>query len=152
MPNKSKKGVPEMVWTTAAWLLTQTWVSAETTPPLRPVPDTPVGSEHGAQTPVAAPNYEDDTYRAVLLERQSLLGKIVPVTDAMLKAPPAADWLTWRRTYDNLSYSPLDQITRKNVHNLTVAWSWSLPVGPNEITPLVHDGVLFVNSANRVQA
>jgi alcohol dehydrogenase (cytochrome c) len=153
MPNISKKGVVEIVWMTAAWLFTQAaWASVEMPPPSRSDSDTQVGSEHGTQVPVAAPNYEDGTYRAVLSERQRLLGKIVPVTDAMLKAPPAADWLLWRRTYDNLSYSPLDEINRKNVQNLTVAWSWSLPVGPNEITPLIHDGVLFVNSANRVQA
>src|SRR5206468_9923283 len=34
-----------------------------------------------------------------------------------------------------------------------VAWSWSLPNGPNEATPLVHDGVLFVHSyGDNVQA
>jgi glucose dehydrogenase len=35
---------------------------------------------------------------------------LTPVTDAMLRNPPAADWLMWRRTYDGYGYSPLDQI------------------------------------------
>ena len=58
---------------------------------------------------------------------------------------PDEEWLTWRRTYDALGFSPLTQINRTNVRNLRVAWSWSLPNGPNESTPLVHDGVLFVH-------
>ena len=34
-----------------------------------------------------------------------------------------------------------------------MAWTWSLPNGPNEATPLVHDGVIFVHSYNdHVQA
>ena len=43
------------------------------------------------------------------------LAELTPVTDALLRQPPAADWLTWRRTLDNHGYSPLDQITRDNV-------------------------------------
>src|SRR5437667_6283304 len=81
------------------------------------------------------------------------LETITPVTDAMLNNPPAGEWLTWRRTYDDMGFSPLKQITRDNVKNLRVAWSLSLPAGPNEATPLVHDGVIFVHSYNdNVQA
>ena len=37
--------------------------------------------------------------------------------------------------------------------DLRVAWTWSLPNGPNEATPLVHDGVMFVHSyGDKVQA
>jgi alcohol dehydrogenase (cytochrome c) len=72
------------------------------------------------------------------------LDRITPVTDAMLNSPPDGDWLTWRRTGAGLGYSPLKQINKSNVDRLTVAWSWSLPNGANEMTPLVHDGVLFV--------
>jgi len=81
------------------------------------------------------------------------LDKLTPVTDAQLQNPPAGDWLTWRRTYDDLGFSPLKQIDRTNVAGLRVAWTWSLPNGPNEATPLVHDGVIFVHSfGDRVQA
>jgi len=81
------------------------------------------------------------------------LNTITPVTDAMLSNPPVGDWLTWRRTYDDLGFSPLKQITRDNVKNLRVAWSLSIPPGANEATPLVHDGVIFVHSFNdNVQA
>lgn len=81
------------------------------------------------------------------------LTKLTPVTDAMLQNPPAGDWLTWRRTYDDQGFSPLTQINKGNVANLRQAWTWSLPNGPNEATPLVHDGVIFVHAYNdHVQA
>ena len=53
----------------------------------------------------------------------------VPVTDAMLEAPAAGDWLTWRRTPDGWGYSPLDQIDRDNVHQLRMVWSRGLAPG-----------------------
>jgi alcohol dehydrogenase (cytochrome c) len=85
--------------------------------------------------------------------RPSPLETYTPVTDAMLADPAASEWLTWRRTWDAHGFSPLSEITRSNVGNLRVAWSWSLPPGSNEGVPLVHDGVLFVHGmGDRVQA
>ncbi len=94
----------------------------------------------------------DATYATVMARRAAQLGKITPVTDAMLEHPPDGDWLTWRRTYSSLGHSPLRQINASNVNHLRVAWSRSLPLGPNEITPLAHDGVLFIESADTIQA
>src|SRR5579859_2717492 len=86
-------------------------------------------------------------------KKLSPLEKLTPVTDAALIKPSPGDWLSWRRTYDDLGFSPLSQINKRNVGDLRVAWAWSLPNGPNEATPLVHDGVLFVHSfGDRVQA
>jgi alcohol dehydrogenase (cytochrome c) len=85
--------------------------------------------------------------------RLNPLDKIRPVTEAMLTRAADGEWLTWRRTYDAFGFSPLKQINRTNVGNLRVAWTWSLPNGPNESTPIVHDGVLFVHGyGDRVQA
>ncbi len=84
--------------------------------------------------------------------RLAPLSRLTPVTDAMLRRPSDADWLMWRRTYQTLGFSPLRQINRANVAGLGSAWSWSLPAGQNEITPLVHDGVVFVQSGDTVQA
>ena len=85
--------------------------------------------------------------------RSNPIDKITPVTDATLQNPPASEWLTWRRTWDDLGFSPLKQIDKNNVANLHVAWTWALPNGPNEATPLVHDGVIFVHSfGDKVQA
>jgi alcohol dehydrogenase (cytochrome c) len=94
----------------------------------------------------------DAAYLQAVDVRRALLAHMSPVTDAVLANPADGDWLTWRRTYAGLGYSPLRQINRDNAGTLTTAWSWSLPVSPNAITPLAHDGVLFVYSANRVQA
>ncbi len=76
-----------------------------------------------------------------------------PVTEEMLRNPPPSDWLMFRRTYDAWGYSPLDRINKSNVKNLRVAWTWALTTGATEITPIVHDGVLFIyNYADKVQA
>ncbi len=81
------------------------------------------------------------------------LDKITPVTDAMLQNPPTGEWLTWRRGFDDQGFSPLKQITKSNVNNLRVAWTWTLSPGANEATPLVHDGVMFLHSpGDKLQA
>jgi alcohol dehydrogenase (cytochrome c) len=67
-----------------------------------------------------------------------------PVSDELLRDPPAQDWLSWRRTYDVHGFSPLNQISKTNVSQLQLAWNWSLPAGVNIAAPLVHDGVMFV--------
>ncbi len=78
---------------------------------------------------------------------------LTPVTDALLQAPPAADWLSWRRTLDGHGYSPLEQITLDNVGDLRMAWVVAMQDGSNMPTPLVHDGVMFLaNPQNVVQA
>jgi len=84
--------------------------------------------------------------------RANPLDRITPVTDAMLVRVPDGDWLTWRRGYDATGYSPLKAITRDNVRHLRSAWGWSLPNGPNEATPLVHDGVFVHAYGDKVQA
>jgi alcohol dehydrogenase (cytochrome c) len=71
----------------------------------------------------------------------------VPVTDAILAAPDPADWLMWRRTADSWGYSPLDEIDRRNVARLALAWSVDLDDAPSqEGIPLVYDGVLYFPS------
>lgn len=68
------------------------------------------------------------------------------VTDSMLDDPPNGSWLSWRHTRDSVGFSPLKSITKKNVRHLRVAWTLALASGPNQSTPLVHDGVIFVPS------
>jgi len=103
-----------------------------------------------AQTRVVA--NQDAEFKATLQARSRLLAGLWPVDAAMLRSPPAGDWLHWRRTYDAMGHSPLKAINRQNVSQLQLAWSWSLPQSVNEITPLLHDGVMFVASGARVQA
>ena len=95
---------------------------------------------------------DDPLYLATVNSHKGKLAAITSVTDEMLAHPRASDWMMWRRTYDGLGYSPLRQINRSNVGHLRTAWSWVLPQSTNEITPLVHDGVIFVYSGAAVQA
>jgi alcohol dehydrogenase (cytochrome c) len=79
--------------------------------------------------------------------------KFSPVSREMLRQPPAADWLSWRRTLDGQGYSPLSQVNRANVKSLKLAWVLTMRDGSNQTTPLVHDGTMFlVNPENVVQA
>ena len=76
-----------------------------------------------------------------------------PVTDAVLQDPDPADWLSWRRTLDGWGYSPLAEVSRDNVGDLQLAWSWGLEPGVSQTTPVVHDGVMYIaNPGNVVQA
>jgi len=84
---------------------------------------------------------------ASVLHAQSERPAYTPVSDAMLLDPPAAEWLMWRRTYNHWGYSPLDQIDRDNVSSLRLAWAWTMEGGMQETTPLVHDGVMFLEQA-----
>lgn len=101
---------------------------------------------------LASGEHQDEIYREEMRRRAALLDRMSPVTDAMLREPPDGDWLSWRRTYDAHGYTPLASVNRKNVGRLRVAWAMTLPAGTNQITPLVHDGVMFVNSDGVVQA
>jgi alcohol dehydrogenase (cytochrome c) len=111
-------------------------------------------SEHDSSPRVGAAlvDNQDAKYRAAVAARQILLRKLTPVSDAMLRDPAAADWLMWRGTYATLGYSRLDQINQSTVRNLGVAWTLALPPSANEAAPLVHDGVLFIEGADTVEA
>ncbi|MEO8315719.1 MAG: PQQ-binding-like beta-propeller repeat protein [Pseudomonadota bacterium] len=76
--------------------------------------------------------------------RANPLDRITPVTEAMISNPAPGEWLSWRRGHQGRGFSPLKEITRDNVNKLQMAWSLTLPPGPNTIEPLFHDGVLFV--------
>jgi len=78
----------------------------------------------------------------------------VPVTNEMLVHPDPGDWLMPRRNYEAWSYSPLAEITNKNVHNLQLAWVWAMNEGgQNEPTPIVHNGIIYLyNTSETVQA
>src|SRR5205085_6814412 len=67
------------------------------------------------------------------------------VTAERLKKPEDGDWLTVRRTYDGWGYSPLEQITTKNVEKLQPVWEFSTGVvSGHEAPPMVNNGVMFV--------
>src|SRR6185503_12455384 len=58
-----------------------------------------------------------------------ILGEYKEVTAARLKSPEPGNWLQIRGTYSGWGYSPLDQITPKNVSALQLAWVFSTGAG-----------------------
>jgi len=78
----------------------------------------------------------------------------VPVTDTMLRNPDPSDWLIVRRTYNAWNHSPLNQITRDNVHDLRMQWVWAMnecgASGRNQPTPIVHNGIMYLLNCGHV--
>jgi PQQ-dependent dehydrogenase (methanol/ethanol family) len=116
----------------------------------------PLGTNGSAPAATTAPAAA--TTKPAARRGLSVFGHVenyVPVTEEMLKNPPAGDWLMARRTYQGWSYSPLDQITRANVGRLHLAWSWAMSDqdGANQMMPLVHNGIVYlVGTGGTVQA
>ena len=77
---------------------------------------------------------------------QGQVKNFTPVTDQVLEHPADGDWLMYRRTYDSWGFSPLDEITRANVGKLELAWARVMTPGRQYITPLAHDGVLYLET------
>jgi PQQ-dependent dehydrogenase (methanol/ethanol family) len=69
--------------------------------------------------------------------------------DSILKAQADPNnWPSYGRTYENTRFSPLKQITTKNVGKLKLAYAFSLAsLRSNESTPLVIGDTLYVSSS-----
>ena len=75
---------------------------------------------------------------------------LAPLTEDNLKNPSPNDWLMYNRTYDAQRFSPLQQINQSNVSQLKLAWSVTQGAGAQEGIPLVHDGVMYLQSPGAV--
>jgi alcohol dehydrogenase (cytochrome c) len=75
---------------------------------------------------------------------------LVPLTEDNLKNPSPNDWLMYNRSYDAQRFSPLQQINKSNVAQLKLAWSVPEGAGSQEGIPLVHDGVMYLQSPGAV--
>jgi quinoprotein glucose dehydrogenase len=80
------------------------------------------------------------------------LALAVPVV-AQLGAP-GGEWRSYGGDEASTRYSPLDQINRDNVKNLTIAWTWrsdnfGTKEVKNESTPLMVNGVLYFTAGDR---
>jgi len=106
---------------------------------------------HGAaqQSPsasAAAPSSERSTV-------PTQLQSFVPVTDAMLMNPNPENWLSFRNGPRLWGYSPLRDIHAGNVGQLRLVWSRAMQEGPQEVEPIVYDGVMYLaNAEDIVQA
>ena len=75
----------------------------------------------------------------------------VAVTDAMLRNPPAGDWLMHRHDQFASSYSPLTQVTRDNAQDLQLVWVAPMNEGgTNQPAPLFHNGAVFLNNTGGI--
>ena len=89
---------------------------AETGTTERTAAEFTASGQQGAPAPEPGnilPANHDAVFDATIARRKALLENMTPVTDEMLQHPPDGDWLTWRRTYNSLGYSPLNQIKRQ---------------------------------------
>jgi alcohol dehydrogenase (cytochrome c) len=69
------------------------------------------------------------------------------VTDARLRDPESENWLMWRGNYASWGYSPLAQITKDNVRELKLAWSFSTNAAEgHEAAPIVNGDWMFVST------
>ncbi len=150
MPPSSPGSLGSQAYTdVAAYLLRENGESAGSRELSAALPSATAPARSGAAPRL---DNEDAVFRAAVTARKALLARVTPVSDAMLRAPPPADWLMWRGSYATLGYSSLAKINRNTVHNLGVTWTLALPQSANETAPLIHDGVLFIESANTVEA
>src|SRR5262245_34581521 len=95
-------------------------------------------AQQQAQGPPPAQAVQPDATPAVLQNYKL-------VTAERLKKPEDGDWLMVRRTFDGWGYSPLEQITTKNVDKLQPVWVFSTGVvSGHEAPPMVSNGVMFV--------
>jgi quinoprotein glucose dehydrogenase len=84
--------------------------------------------------------------------------RLIPFVVLLLAAVVGAqdgDWRHYHRDLRGTRYSPLAQITKENVRDLRVAWTWksdnfgSPPEFKNETTPLYANGTLFFTAGYR---
>src|SRR6266478_1755207 len=78
------------------------------------------------------------------LAASSMYGQLT--YERLLKAESEPqNWLTYSGSYKGWRYSKLDQINRRNVKDLKLAWAYQMPTTHRiETTPLVVDGVMYI--------
>ncbi len=100
----------------------------------------------GIAAPASAPASPPAIKSAPADVAASILAKLRAVTPAMAANPSPGDWLQWARTQDAQNFSPLTTINRNNIATLAPAWRAALQPGPSMPMPVVHDGVMFLQT------
>ena len=76
-------------------------------------------------------------------------GAFPPITDARLRNPEPGDWLSYRRTDDVTAYSPLTDVNRRTVRELSVIWSYSMRDDSRWVaTPIVANGLMYLSEGS----
>jgi len=78
------------------------------------------------------------------------LDAFVPITGDMLRHPRPDNWLTYRNGYSRWGYSPLNQIDERSVKDLRMVWSRAMMDGPQQVEPIVYNGIMFLANAQDV--
>jgi len=74
-----------------------------------------------------------------------------PITDDMLRNPPAGDWPMLRRDQFASNFSPLNQINTGNADQLQLQWVWPMNEGgTNQPSPIVHNGTIYLNNTGGI--
>ena len=77
----------------------------------------------------------------------ALPGAVSANDEVMALSQDPNNWVMWGRTYDGQRYSPLNQITKENVGDLQVAWTFSTGVlRGHEGGPLVIGDTMWVHT------
>jgi alcohol dehydrogenase (cytochrome c) len=72
-----------------------------------------------------------------------------PITQERLLIPRDGDWLSHRRSYDVLGFSPLNRIDRTNVQYLRPVWTYSMRDNSRWVpTPIVANGLMYVSEGS----
>ncbi|MEE2776736.1 MAG: PQQ-binding-like beta-propeller repeat protein [Acidobacteriota bacterium] len=79
-------------------------------------------------------------------EQTRLLESLPAATDSVLGDPSPDDWIHWGRTAGFHNSSPLAEIDRKTVAGLKPVWRAQLGDGRANPAPLVHQGVMFLQT------
>lgn len=74
----------------------------------------------------------------------------VPVTEEMLRRPNPDNWISFRNGDARWGYSSLSQVSDANVGRLRMVWSRAMVDGPQEVEPIVYNGVMFLAHAHDV--
>ncbi|AEM41981.1 Precursor of SSDA2 [Ketogulonicigenium vulgare WSH-001] len=66
---------------------------------------------------------------------------------------PLGEWISYGQNQENYRHSPLTQITTENVGQLQLVWARGMQPGKVQVTPLIHDGVMYLaNPGDVIQA
>ncbi|MEO6243933.1 MAG: PQQ-binding-like beta-propeller repeat protein, partial [Opitutaceae bacterium] len=110
----------------------------------------------GASAAVAAPaKLEDPVARAALPEFKTIpaakTAELTPALDPAGSAPVFSRWTRSQGDNGARRYSALAQITRENVRDLAVAWTFRSGDGAANVqcTPIVVDGMLYAPTPGR---
>jgi alcohol dehydrogenase (cytochrome c) len=149
MPPEGPGSLPEATYVDIVSYLLEANGSEATRQPLTATTSTAIGSGLAAAGTGGAGGAGKPEPTGLLVA--GAVQDFVPLTEPMLRSPPAGDWPMLRRDYAASSYSPLRQITADNARRLTLAWIWPMREGgTNQPSPLAYRGTVYLNNTGGV--